>query len=166
MAHVLDNRVRTGNFNVLFAIAGRASGAHILICKTTRADDRRISDSSGDFPSQAARGSAAGNFAFCTQGRAVNGSGRREDNITDRFQAMRRRNPDLFRNLFHALNAKLPLVRMPRSTKLSLPIRTGNSRTPPVRMCLLPEQPFFARLVRYQIFALELLRNSEPLGAF
>src|SRR4051794_34691492 len=52
-----------------------------------------------------------------------------------------------------------------RSKSLA-PIRTGESRTPPIGMRFFPEQPVFSRFLGQQIFARESLRNGKPFRPF
>src|SRR4029077_6636253 len=57
--HVLDNRVRSGDLDVLLSAAGGACGAYVLIGVATGPDDGRIAAASGEFIGKAAGGGAA-----------------------------------------------------------------------------------------------------------
>ena len=50
--HVLDDGMRAADLDVLFAVAGRARRAYILIYITARADDGRIAGAPRQFPGE------------------------------------------------------------------------------------------------------------------
>jgi hypothetical protein len=81
IAHVLDDGVRSRHPQVLFAAAGRARAAHILIEPQAAADDGRIAYAPGDFPSQPAGGRNGRHLALLVQRDAIDGrvGGRRCD---------------------------------------------------------------------------------------
>src|SRR5215472_11132812 len=60
LAHVLDDRMRTGDLDVLLAAASRAGRTHLLIRVAPGADDRRIPEPAGNLPGQPAGGRAPG----------------------------------------------------------------------------------------------------------
>ena len=108
MPHVFNNRVRSGDLDVLFSAAGGARGAYVLIGVATSADDRRIAAASGEFVGEAAGGGAARDFTFVVKSGSVNRAGRRNQNAPDGGHAEFRLDAKLDGALFEATNALLP----------------------------------------------------------
>src|SRR5215469_17428537 len=86
-AHVFDDGVGSGNFDVLFAAAGGAGGADVLIGVTSGADDGRVSATARQLPRQTAGGGAARDLSFFIQRRTVNGAGGRMEDFADGVHA-------------------------------------------------------------------------------
>src|SRR5262249_50171982 len=137
-----------------------------LIRVTPRPDDRRVADTSGNFPSKTARCGTAGNFAMLIESSTVDCSCRRGDHISNRFPTEIRRNANIRCNTLHAPNAQLPVICMSGVAEAFAPIRTGNSATPPIGMGFFPKQPFFAGFVREKVFARKSLSDGKALGTF
>ncbi len=96
----------------------------------------------------------------------MDGTGGWEDHTADCVHAKFGRDANVGGDFFHAADADVPVVSVGWSAKALAPIGAGEARAPPVGMGLLPQQPFFARLVSQQIFALETLGNCEAFSAF
>src|SRR5262249_41069029 len=75
VTHVVDDCVRPGNPDILFAAACCSRSADVLVDVESRADDRRIADAAGDFPGESTGGRGAGHFALRVQGEAIDGAG-------------------------------------------------------------------------------------------
>src|SRR5437016_12190826 len=77
VAHVLDNRMRSGNLDVLFSAAGRARRADILVAVASGADDGSIAAASGALNGESAGRSASGNLSAALKRRPMNRGGGR-----------------------------------------------------------------------------------------
>ena len=89
-------------------------------------------------------------------------------NKTLRMAAMRcfGLDADIGSHLLHALDPALELVGVRRRRQPLMPVRTGQSRPPPVGMSFLPQQPDLAGMFGQQIFARKTLGDCKTLRAF
>ena len=138
MTHVFNNGVSARDFNVFFAVADRACGADVLVGIAPRANDRRVADTTGDFPCETTGGRTAGDFAFLAQRGTMRGAGWGMNDAADRFHTIFRWDADSSSDLIHAAKAELPFVSVGRRSKTLAPFETGNAGTPPVGMSFFP----------------------------
>src|SRR5262249_30318317 len=68
VTHVLHDGVRSGDFDVLFAAAGGAGSAHVLVAIAAGADDGRVATASGQLPRQPAGRGHARHLPLFVQG--------------------------------------------------------------------------------------------------
>ena len=77
LAHHFDDGMAAGNFNVFFAAAGGACRADVVVYEKSRANDRRIADTPGNFPGEAGSRGGSGNISLGVHRQAVDCAGGR-----------------------------------------------------------------------------------------
>ena len=134
MPHVLDDRMSAGNLDVFFPAAGRAGRSHVLIGVAAGADDRRIAAPAGQLERQSAGRRDARHFSFFVERRAVDGAGRRKQNAPHGCELKFWLDAEIGGTLLQLLDAFAASrfgLRF-RIRRGGLPVRIGQSRSPPV----------------------------------
>src|SRR4051812_28872614 len=96
----------------------------------------------------------------------MDGAGRRINNFADSSHLLFARDTYLRSYLLHAIHAELPFVlRNGTAADAFFPGRVSETRSPPVGMSFLVEQPQLAGVLGKKILARESLGNGKTLGA-
>src|SRR6185437_13400739 len=162
--HVLNNAVRTGDFDVLLSASSRACRANVLIAVAARSDDGRIAHPARKLPRCATRRGCARHLAFFIHGGDMNRAMRRKQNVLDGSLTQLWLYAEVGGHCQQCFTLQFEF----RLWTRRLPASVVRTRSPPVliRIRLFPKQPHFARGLGEQVLAFIAHPDGKALGSF
>ena len=170
-----------GDLDVLFAIAGGACGADVLVGVTAGSDDGGVADAAGDLPGEAGGGGGSGHFTPGVERGDVDGAGGGPENLQGGFSAEAGGDAHAVGALGEEAEARFDGGEVLRawmareecgvwdgagwSGDRRFPVGAVEAWTPPADAVFFPEEPDFAGVVGEEVFGLEAFGYCEFLCA-